>query len=252
MLAIDIGNTQTDFAIFEAGQMVWRDHVATTGSRSGETGRIRDALAPRLSPSTPIFVASVVPGSNSGVPGYLPESAPAPVFLDPQQQTLLPLGRVNAAQTGVDRLLAARAGWEQSGRAPTAIIQVGTACTVDWVDAGGTFQGGAILPGPRLWLEALSKAARLPDLSAEDLSRTDGTVPGTDTASAITAGLLTGLPGALLALRDAWSRKAGTPLITLITGGGARDLLPRFSEPLTHAPDLVLHGIRLVADALLP
>lgn len=59
---------------------------------------------------------------------------------------------------GADRLCNAAAAWAAS-LAPALVIDAGTAVTVDLVDAGGVYRGGAILPGQSLTLRALGAGA---------------------------------------------------------------------------------------------
>jgi len=59
------------------------------------------------------------------------------------------------ARVGIDRLLGAWAAYREL-QTPVAVIDAGSAITVDWVDGCGDFQGGAILPGLKLQAESLA------------------------------------------------------------------------------------------------
>ena len=96
-------------------------------------------------------------------------------------------------RAGSDRLLAAWAALTLHG-APVIVVDLGTATTVDLVDADGFFVGGAILPGLELGAAALSEGtAKLPrvvlDLPDE--------VVGADTSAAIQSGVVIGHVGAV-------------------------------------------------------
>ncbi|GAB6194876.1 type III pantothenate kinase [Lysobacter xanthus] len=140
------------------------------------------------------------------------------------------------ARLGVDRFLAlvgARA------MAPGAVLVcgVGTALTIDLVDAGGRHLGGRIAPSPRLMREALqARAPQLPVDGGEWM----------DWASDTTDALESGCQGAALALvreaiADAGTRLGVAPDV-LLHGGGADALRARL--PAAHwAPSLVLDGL---------
>jgi hypothetical protein len=95
--------------------------------------------------------------------------------------------------TGPDRLLAGWAAARLHGR-PVIIVDLGTATTVDAVDADGFFLGGAILPGLALGAHALAEGtARLPRVELELPSE----AIGVDTATALQSGIVLGHLGAV-------------------------------------------------------
>src|SRR3546814_20228982 len=65
------------------------------------------------------------------------------------------------SRLGVDRFLALL-GAHARGVGATMVVGVGTALTVDWLDADGRHRGGRIAPSPTLMRDALhARAARL-------------------------------------------------------------------------------------------
>jgi type III pantothenate kinase len=136
---------------------------------------------------------------------------------------------------GVDRFLALL-GAHETGAA-TLVVAVGTALTIDLLDAGGQHLGGRIAPSPSLMREALhARAAQLPATGGRYAEFAD------DTETA----LASGCEGAALALVER-SRQAATVLLggaprTLLHGGGAAALLPHLPEA-EHAPRLLLQGL---------
>lgn len=150
------------------------------------------------------------------------------------------IGYPEPARLGVDRALAlvgarARApGW-------ALVVGVGTALTVDLLDASGSHHGGAIAPSPTLMRESLH--ARAPQLPAEG---GEATAFATDTLDALAAGCI----GAALGLVERSCRQAsalaGARPVVLLHGGGAPALLAGF-EGAVHAPSLVMEGLARLA-----
>ena len=58
--------------------------------------------------------------------------------------------------------MAAIGGWYEPARRgrPVCVVDVGTATTIDLVDARGRHLGGAIVPGPALMVDSLLRGTR--------------------------------------------------------------------------------------------
>lgn len=140
------------------------------------------------------------------------------------------------ARLGVDRFLALLAAHAR-GPGAALVVGVGTAMTVDLLDATGLHRGGRIGPSPELMREALhSAAAHLPAEGGRYREFAQ------DTEDA----LASGCQGAALGLVERSLRQAGellghTPQL-LLHGGGAAAVLDHFPAAL-HAPSLVLEGL---------
>jgi type III pantothenate kinase len=155
-------------------------------------------------------------------------------------------GYANPAQHGVDRwaaLIAARSLY------PTAVcvIDCGSAVTADLVDARGQHLGGRILPGLRMLRTALAHGTtQLPAVIDTPLQVVDF---ATSTAASIHSGTLHMLVASIDEICAAAHARVGKDCELLITGGDAELLLPLLHYPLQHQPQLVMQGMRIVADA---
>lgn len=141
---------------------------------------------------------------------------------------------------GVDRFLALLAAHAGAGT-PVLVCGVGTALTLDLVDADGRHVGGRIAPSPTLMREALhGRAAHLPVQGG----RYD--VFAQDTEDALESGCL-GSAVALVeqTLRDAAARLPVPPAL-LLHGGGADALAPHLPAARLR-PSLVLEGLAIWA-----
>lgn len=141
---------------------------------------------------------------------------------------------------GVDRFLAMLAAHAR-GDGAVLLCGVGTALTIDLVDAQGRHVGGRIAPSPTLMREVLH--ARAPQLPAVGGRHADF---ATDTEDA----LASGCEGAALALieasRDAAHRQLGQRPKLLVHGGGADALVERLPDAI-RAASLVLEGLAIWA-----
>jgi type III pantothenate kinase len=138
------------------------------------------------------------------------------------------------AHLGVDRFLALL---DACGCGPALVVGVGTALTIDLLDADGRHRGGRIAPSPQLMREALhARASVLPPAGGAYAEFADDTAPA----------LASGCEGAAIALVERSLAQAatvlgGAPGLRLHGGGGGalRPWLPAHDW----VPDAVLRGI---------
>ena len=158
----------------------------------------------------------------------------------------------HSEQVGLDRLLGAVAAnrLRTPGRV-AVIVDVGTAVTVNVIDAAGTFTGGLILPGVRLMTHALhDNTAKLPLIESDGRRFANHAFPGRSTEEAIRAGVSYAIAGAVrLALEHA--KVDGEYPELFLTGGGAASIREFLLDHKgTDVPTLVLDGLLITAEAL--
>ncbi len=155
-------------------------------------------------------------------------------------------------RVGLDRLLGAVAANRLRTPGRTAVtVDVGTAVTVNSIDANGTFTGGLILPGVRLMLMSLHQnTSKLPLIDSDGRRFSDRTFPGKSTEDAIRAGVSYAIAGAVRLALDHAKIDGKYPELFL-TGGGSdavADLLADFHP--RQVPTLVLEGLLITAETL--
>ncbi|QDA57066.1 type III pantothenate kinase [Thermomonas aquatica] len=140
----------------------------------------------------------------------------------------------NPRHLGVDRFLALLSALDAGD---VLLVGIGTALTIDLLDAGGWHHGGRIAPSPMLMRQALHARAPVLPESGGAYAEFAG-----DTGHA----LASGCEGAALALIERSLERAqgllGAAPALWLHGGGAmalRDRLP----PHRHVPDAVLRGL---------
>lgn len=149
------------------------------------------------------------------------------------------------AQLGIDRFLGLAALHAQRPRVQV-LASVGTALTLDALDAQGVHRGGLIVPGPPLMRSAIHwGTARVGTVDGKFSEMPD------NTADAVVSGALYAAAGAIDRFREVVARHLGAAPAVLLTGGGADDLATLVPQA-ERVNDLVLRGLALWANAPAP
>jgi type III pantothenate kinase len=170
--------------------------------------------------------------------------APAPHWLAAQpEQCGVRNGYRNPAQLGSDRWAAMIGARALVGAHPVLVVVCGTATTIDFVDPGGAFTGGVILPGVGLMIRSLHEGtAALPDADGQYADHPQQTV------DAIVSGCQHALAGAVERMYRL--HHASHPgLSCLLSGGAAKALAPRLAIPFRLHENLVLEGLHQIAQS---
>ena len=250
LLAIDAGNTNIVFAVWDGAAWRGRWRVATVADRTADEYAVWlmqlmawDGLVPADIHTAAI--ACVVPNALYNLRRLCRDRFGVEAMVTRADLDWgFAIRTDNPREVGADRLvnaLAARARYPR----PLAVIDFGTATTFDVVDAAGDYIGGVIAPGINLSLEALHRAAAaLPRIS---VSRPQSVV-GRSTVPAMQSGVYWGYVG----LIDGISRRIAAELeakLTVIATGGLAPLFMDGSEMINHLdPDLTLDGLVLLAE----
>ncbi|MCL2818125.1 MAG: type III pantothenate kinase [Actinomycetia bacterium] len=252
LLAVDIGNTQTAFGIFnDAGELVYTGRIATTSAKTpDELAILIHSLFARHSIETAaidrVVIASVVPSLTSHWV-ELSRELPADdiLLVDAQRCGGLEILLDNPAEAGADRLANAIGAIQRYG-APAIVVDFGTATNIDVIDGCSAYRGGVISPGLETSADALfSHAARL---SAVDLDPPERVI-GSSTRQAIQAGLMRGEAAKVDGLVSQVIEELGavsTPTV-IATGGLAQIMAPLCSSIAHIDSELTLCGLFEVA-----
>lgn len=242
-LAIDVGNTQTVFALWRDG--LWQVHRATTKwASAGElVHELRTAFQRwgiNRQDGIRTGVASVVPPVDAPLHQAVLELTGHPPHFVAATDYPFPIRYPLPEEIGADRLADA-AGAKLQYDGPVVIVDFGTATTFDYVDAHGGYWGGPIAPGVLLAQRALTAAAaKLPPI---DFAPTARLVPHT-TIEAMQAGIFHGTVGAVNHLVARLRAEIAEPVQLIATGGLAAIIVPALHDQYTIAPHLTLDGIR--------
>jgi len=240
VMAIDVGNSAVKVARVTHGRVGPVTRLATSA------GPDTDALA-RLLVDDPDLVAvvSVVPAWVAAVSQASDRIAVRRLLVASHATVPLAVRLASPATVGADRLLGAWAAREQVG-SPCIVVDVGTATTIDVVDADGAFVGGAILPGPALAMRSLAGGTAL--LPTVPLVAPANAI-GRDTVEAMASGVLLGHREAIGGLVARMGDELGTgPRPKVILTGGDADAVDAPDWVDRTEPDLLLWGLGALAE----
>ena len=242
VLLVDIGNTRVKWARFAKGRLQKQRAAAHAGWQA------EDFAAELMGPAHGIERVIVASVGGAHLDRRLTAAARREVGVEPQfVLTTRRLGGVTTAyaqpwRLGVDRFVAAIAAHHMARRRAVCVVDIGTAMTIDLIDAHGSHVGGAIIPGPRLMTESLLRS------TSGILHRSGGKTGGRslfarDTRAAIEQGALYAAAAVVdRAVAEARRALGASPLVVL-TGGAAPSIHPLIRGTYSSVPDLVLRGL---------
>ena len=243
LLAVDVGNTQTVFGLFDGAELAEHWRIATEYHRTGdELGR-----SSRGSSTSAAWTGSACPRRCRSSSANTKRSRRATrgrrcscssrVF-EPESRS----GYDNPHEIGPDRLANAVAAKERYGP-PCIVVDFGTSTNFDVVSPEGEYVGGVLAPGVEISMEALfARAARLIKV---DFVEPPAAI-GKSTASALQSGLVYGFAGQVDGIVDRIREELGAEAPGVATGGLAELIAPHSRTIERVDPWLTLEGLRLV------
>jgi len=145
-------------------------------------------------------------------------------------------------QMGADLLVGAVAALH-SHKPPLIVVDMGTATTISVIDGAGRFLGGAIAPGVKLSLNALSGGTSLlPHISLDAPKK----CIGTNTIACMQSGSIFGTAAMLDGMIDRMEKELGCPATVVATGGLAGSVIPCCSHEIVYDENLLLEGLAVL------
>jgi type III pantothenate kinase len=243
LLAVDVGNTQTVFGLYDGDVLGERWRIATEVHRTGDElgALLADFL--ELTELEGICLSCTVPRLIREYEHVAERWARAPLLVvGPGVKTGIQIQYDDPREVGPDRIMNAVAVKERYG-APAIVVDFGTSTNFDVVSAAGEYVGGVLAPGIEISMDALfARAARLVKVDyVEPLQ-----VIGKTTASALQSGLVYGFAGQVDGIVDAVRSELGAEAQVVATGGLADLIAPHSRTISTVDPFLTLEGLRIV------
>lgn len=250
LLAIDVGNTNSVFAVFslERADMALRGQwrAATDANRTADEyavwlGQLLAGAALKLDGVTAAIISTVVPQGLTALRGLCERYCGCAPLVIGEPGVDLGIG-VNVGrpeEVGADRLANA-VGAHARYEGALIVLDFGTATTFDAIAPNGDYEGGVIAPGINLSLEALHRAAaQLPRIAVSKPER----IIGKGTVAAMQSGIYWGYVGLIEGIVAGMKAEYDAAMTTVATGGLASLFADATRAIDIDDPDLTIAGL---------
>ena len=248
LLAIDCGNTNTVFSIWNGTEFIATWRTATDWRRTADQYYVWLSTLMRFqkieADITDVIISSTVPRVVFNLRVFADRYFDARPLVVGKPDCRLPVDvRVDAGTAvGPDRLVNTVAGYDLYGP-DLIVVDFGTATTFDVVASDGAYVGGVIAPGVNLSLEALhNAAAALPHVDITQPQR----VVGTNTVACMQSGIFWGYVGLVREICARIKAERESEMRVISTGG----LAPLFQQAVDlfdeYQDDLTMHGLTVI------
>ena len=253
LLAVDVGNTNVVFALFDGRKLKarWRIHTDPRRTADQYAVWLMQLLQIRgvsREDVTQIIVSTVVPRALHNIQLL----ASNYFFVEPlvagegKASYAIDIDVDEPRSLGADRAVNAIAAHEKYA-GDLIVVDFGTATTFDAIDFNGAYKGGIIAPGLNLSLDALvGNTAKLPRIAIEKPK--SESVIGRNTEDQMLIGVFWGYVAMMEGLIARMRAEIGRPAKVIATGGLAV-LFDEATEIFDAVDaDLTLDGLALLAE----
>jgi type III pantothenate kinase len=243
LLAVDVGNTQTVFGLYDGSELTEHWRIATERNRSGDELGASYKSFLDLGRIDGIVLSSTVPQLSRSYAEFAERYTSAELLeLGPGVKTGIPVRYDDPREVGPDRIANAVAAADRYG-APCIVVDFGTSTNFDVVSADAEYVGGVLAPGIEVSMEALfERAARLRKVDFIE----PASVIGKTTVAALQSGVIYGFAGQVDGIVKAIRGELGEDARAIATGGLAELIYPHAATIERVDPFLTLEGLRLV------
>ena len=250
ILAIDVGNTNIVLGYLDGTTVVGRSRIITRrdGDATPYVEDLHNSLQENGLTAEQIdgaILSSVVPETDAA----LIEATHEVLHCDcmtvrADMRTDMPICIEHPETLGADLITGCVGALADHG-APVAVVDMGTATTVVVVDKDRNYLGGAIIPGVKLALKALTAGTSLlPDLSIVAPQKCIGSL----TEDAMLSGAVYGSAAMIDGLIDRMEDELGQKLTVVATGGLAGCIVPYCKREVAYEPELLLKGLAVLYE----
>ena len=252
LLAIDVGNSTTSVGLFDRNR-----ELRFLASLDTDSRKTADQISIDLmnlftlyhfdySQVTGAILCSVVPPLNFMMQKALTRLlGRPPMVVGPGVRTGLNIRLTVQSQVGADIVADAVAALEKF-QPPIVTIDMGTATTVGVISEGRNYEGGMLLPGVNLSLDALSRrAAQLPAISLQHPKA----VIGKNTEDCMRAGIVYGTAGMLDGIIDRIRDMLDGEEPSIVATGPNAPVIARYCRNhVTYDKYLMMEGLRIIYE----
>ena len=246
LLAIDVGNTNSKFAVFDDERIVAQWRLRTEAKRTADEyaawlTQLMHVQGFDPKTITGAILASVVPPVNQHIRRLCETYFGNGLLIvgEPDCKLGIKVLIDRPQDAGADRLVGVIAGYKKHG-GPLITVDFGSATTFDMADKDGNFIGGVLAPGVELTIESFYlMTARLPRIRVEKPAR----VIGKATVPAMQSGIFWGYVGLIDSLLRRIKAEYGQPMKVVATGGLANVFKDEIGLFDAIEPDLMSLGL---------
>jgi type III pantothenate kinase len=250
LLAIDVGNTNIVYGLFDAERLVHQFRVESARGRTADEYAVQlrallDMHGVPLSAVDAAILACVVPSLTDPMVRLVERVfSREAVVVGPGIRTGMAILIENPREVGADRIADAVAGFERA-RGGVIVVDFGTSTNFDVVTPKGEYLGGVLAPGLQISADALfARAAKLPRVEIAKPPK----VVGKNTIHAMQSGIVYGYVGLVDGLVERLLTELGFPAAVIATGGLAPLIAP-LSKTIGEVDDhLTLTGLRILYE----
>ncbi len=251
ILCIDVGNTNTNFGVYEDEKLLVMFKLTSKLDRTSDEFGLSISELLRLNniekgQITGVCIASVVPNVMhsliTAIERYL---NCRPIIVGPGTKTGISIKTDNPRELGADRIVDAVAAYKKYG-GPVLVLDFGTATTYDLITEDGSFIVGITAPGIRISAKALwEDTAKLPEIEIKK----PASILATETVSSMQAGLVYGQIGQAEYIIEKVKEESKLDNIKVIATGGLGRIISEETKKIdVYDQFLTLEGLRLIYE----
>ena len=251
LLAIDLGNTNIKYGVFDGDKLLASFRVSSRISRTADeygsvlVGLLSDSGI-KKSDIDGIIFSSVIPALNYTI-CHMCEYffGICPIMIGPGIKTGLNIKAENPREVGADIIVNSVSAFKKYG-GPIVVIDFGTATTFDVITDKCELLGVVIAPGIKTSLEGLAtKTAQLPMVELD----APKSVIGKNTKHCMQAGIIFGFAGLVENILKRIKKELGLDDIKVVATGGLGEIIAK-EVKLINLVDrtLTLDGLKTIYE----
>ena len=245
ILTVDIGNSNIVIGGVRDEEILFEARLRTDATKTSDeycldVKSLMDVYGVDPAEVEGAIIASVVPQVlNSFQTAIKKLTGKTALVVGPGLKTGLNILLENPGQTGADLVVGSVAAL-RAYKPPLTVIDMGTATTVSVLDKNGAYIGGAIIPGVKISMDALTdRTALLPGLQLDQPKR----AIGRNTVDAMRSGIMMGAACMLDGIVERMEEELGYKTTVIATGGIAKFIIPLCRREIIYDKDLLTKGL---------
>ena len=251
LLAIDVGNTNIKFALFDGEKIETSFRLRTDSTKtSDELGislvNILRARGYKSDVVDSAIISTVVPDMMHSLINAIKKFFKInPMVIKPGIKTGIKLVKTNPNEVGSDRIVNGVAGLTLYG-GPVIVVDYGTATKFDLFGDDSVFESAVTCPGVMLSARALWEGtAKLPEVEIAN----PGTIMCKNTLTSLQAGILYGKIGEAEYIIKKMKEEYGRSDVPVVATGGISKIIFDETDSIDYwEPNLTMHGLRLIYE----